>query len=147
MSLLLLFNQPTITGNTGSLATTEAPDILAFSGTVLISGTLTTTESQDIVSFAGSVTSALTGTLATTERQDIALFLSDPIVGGTWLWKSGVEALQKLKTSVTPNSSEAEGIRKAAAILSKMGGEARAKALTATQRSSIATNAAKARWK
>lgn len=129
----------------GTFAAVESQDTGAFSGTVLISGTLTATDNPDVANFTGSITSALSGTLSATERQDIALFLSDPIVGGAWRWKEGVAELQKNRQTVVVNQSIA--IQKAAAVLSKMGGEARAKSLTAVQRTTIATNAAKARWK
>lgn len=129
----------------GTFAAVESQDTGAFSGTVLISGTLTATDNPDVANFTGSITSALSGTLSATERQDIALFLSDPIVGGAWRWKEGVAELQKNRQTVVVNQTVA--IQKAAAVLSKMGGEARAKSLTAVQRTTIATNAAKARWK
>lgn len=56
-------------------------------------------------------------------------------------WQQGVKNL-----NIRPHFAS-DDIKKAAAILSKMGGIARAKALTATQRSTIASTAAKARWK
>jgi hypothetical protein len=58
-------------------------------------------------------------------------------------WQEGVKNLQ---VHVRPHFTS-DDVKKAAAVLSKMGGIARAKALTATQRSTIASTAAKARWK
>ena len=45
-----------------------------------------------------------------------------------------------------PQTIHTDAVRKAAAVLSKMGGEARAKSLTPTQRSNIASTAANTRW-
>jgi len=72
---------------------------------------------------------------------------SDPLVGGKeWRWKEGYNALHKHHTSKTENSSELDGVRKAAAILSRLGGQARAEALTPKQRTNIASKAANVRW-
>jgi len=71
----------------------------------------------------------------------IVAFNSNSTVGGgkeKWRW---LEELNKTKST---HSSE---VKTAAAILSKMGGHARAVSLTSTQRSNIASTAAKARWK
>lgn len=65
------------------------------------------------------------------------------IGGGKWI--EGVEALRRKAQQQAASNNIA--VRQAAAVLSKMGGIARAKSLTSTQRSNIASNAAKARWK
>jgi hypothetical protein len=61
--------------------TTEAPDVAAFNGTVAWTGTLATTEAQDVAAFTGTV--AWTGTLATTEAPDIAAFTGSAAWIGT----------------------------------------------------------------
>lgn len=61
------------------------------------------------------------------------------IFGGGRRWKEGAEELSKHRPLELT-------IQQAAAVLSKMGGHARAQALTAKQRSNIATVAANARW-
>jgi hypothetical protein len=62
-----------------ALATTEATDVAAFNGTVTtLTGTLAVTEAPDVAAFAGSV--AWTATLATTEAADVAAF------NGTVTW-------------------------------------------------------------
>lgn len=60
---------------------------------------------------------------------------------GKWRWKEGYNQLIE-KRVVQP----AEDIKKAAAVLSKMGGHARAQSLSSKQRSNIASTAAQARW-
>jgi hypothetical protein len=61
--------------------TTEAPDVAAFNGTVAWTGTLATTEAQDVAAFNGTV--SWTGTLATTEAQDVAVFVGSSAWTGT----------------------------------------------------------------
>jgi hypothetical protein len=56
----------------GALATTEATDTAAFVGNVLVSGALATTESADTPALAGFV--GVSGALATTEAQDVVAF-------------------------------------------------------------------------
>lgn len=149
--------------SSGTLATTETPDVASFNGIFNSSGTLAVTEQADIAAFAGTfdnsvsgilsatelpdigaftgnfVASAVTGTLAVTEAQDRANF-TELIAGGYML--GGQLFKPKHHTSTTENT-----IKQAAAIMSSIGGNARAKALTSTQRSSIASNAARSRWK
>lgn len=66
---------------TGTLATTEAQDVAAFTGTAGVAGTLATTEAQDVAAF--NATYAVTGTLATTEAQDVAAFNATFAITGT----------------------------------------------------------------
>lgn len=67
------------------------------------------------------------------------------IIGGS-KWIKGMEAMLRRKAEQQTHSNTT-AVRQAAAVLSKMGGIARAQALTKTQRSNIASNAAQARWK
>ena len=53
----------------------------------------------------------------------------------------------KIATGEIEDGVDEDGKNKAAVELGKMGGKARAAKLTAEQRSEIAKNAAKARWK
>lgn len=138
----------------GPLVATETADIAAFSGSVVVSGTLVVTETQDIAAFAGSVVSAVTGTLAVTEAPDIALFLEQMAVGGKhWTLKDGREHkphkhwTEKSLPLQYKASSLPGDVQVAAAAMSKLGGHARAAALTPKRRTQIATIAAKARWK
>jgi len=65
----------------------------------------------------------------------------DVIVGGGgYRFMGGYHKYDK------PQTIHTDAVRKAAAVLSKMGGEARAKSLTPTQRSNIASTAANTRW-
>lgn len=66
------------------------------------------------------------------------------IVGGRQnsKWQQGVKKLQTQRPHFA-----SDDVKRSAAILSRIGGIARAKALTPTQRSKIASTAAKARWK
>lgn len=64
----------------------------------------------------------------------------DVIHSGKWRWLEGYNDL------VEPRKNIAGDIKKAAAVLSQMGGHARAAALTAKQRTNIATTAANTRW-
>jgi hypothetical protein len=67
---------------------------------------------------------------------------SGVVVGGKqWRWK---EDYEKYVENRPPSHTEI--VKKAAAILSKMGGHARAESLTSKQRTNIAITAAKARW-
>lgn len=73
---------------------------------------------------------------------DIGSPTPDATVGGkSWKWKEGVKRLQLHRHSLDVS------VKKAAAVMSKAGGHARAASLTSTQRSNIASTAAKARWK
>lgn len=65
----------------------------------------------------------------------------DVIPSGRWL-KDYERAVERLRLP-----TQSEQIRKAAAVLSSIGGHARAASLTANQRSNIASTAAQARWK
>lgn len=58
-------------------------------------------------------------------------------------WQKGVEELRKREVFIPPLNS----LQKAAAHMSSLGGHARAKALSATARTAIATKAANIRWK
>jgi len=58
-------------GITGTLAATEAADVAALSGDVIITGTLAATEAADTAAFSGGSTT-VTGTLAGTEAGDTA---------------------------------------------------------------------------
>ena len=58
---------PTGGAVTGTLATTEAKDVAAFTGTAGVAGTLATTEAQDVAAF--NATFAITGTLAPPRRR------------------------------------------------------------------------------
>lgn len=60
------------------------------------------------------------------------------VTSGKWRWLDGVKDLKPVVQ---------DDVKAAAAVLSKMGGHARAKSLTSNQRSNIASTAAKARWK
>lgn len=128
----------------GSLITTEAADTAAFNGTVLVTGTFATTEGADTASFSGSVTTSISGSFAITEAPDTADFEQFIlIVGGKSHWQKGME--EKYKS--TPKPADLDSLlKKAASHMSSLGGHARAKSLTATQRSSIATKAANTRW-
>lgn len=78
-------------------------------------------------------------------------------VGGKWRWKEGYDAIRPenhvhkqplFDTRQRYNSTvDLSKVKKAASVMSSLGGNARAASLTATQRSNIASNAAKARWK
>lgn len=59
--------------------------------------------------------------------------------GRQWRWQEGQKQLQ--------NKPPSDTVKQSAAILSSRGGHARAASLTATQRTNIASTAAKARWK
>lgn len=123
----------------GTLSVTDTPDTASFNGSVLVSGTLSVTDSQDTAVFNGTVASTITGTLAVTEPPDIAYFVEQTSGGKAWRWLEGIQHVHRAHVP--------DEIKVAAAHMSKLGGEARAKSLTATQRSSIASTAAKARWK
>ena len=60
----------------GPLAASEAPDVAAFAGGIVvpISGTLSASESPDVAAFGGSVTIPISGTLAASESPDVASF-------------------------------------------------------------------------
>lgn len=118
----------------GILLVTETADIAAFTGSFSDQGVLSVTEAPDIAFFNGVT---IFGALAVTEDPDIALFVSQALAGGGW---------KKWGYDDRPKDLRDE-IKQAAAVLSSMGGHARAKALTANQRYNIASNAAKARWK
>ena len=64
------------------------------------------------------------------------------VVGGKWRWAEGYKKLLEHRQNVTTS----EAVKEAAAVLSRMGGIARAQALTAKQRSNIASKAAQTRW-
>lgn len=64
---------------------------------------------------------------------------SEPTVGGKWRWLEDYNKL--VKQSLNPE------IKEAAAVISSLGGHARAKSLTSKQRSTIASKAASIRWK
>lgn len=72
----------------------------------------------------------------------IQIIPTEVLVGGKWRWLEGV---QKLNADTC--GKLLPSVKEAAAVLSSAGGHARAKALTQTQRSNIASNAAKIRWK
>jgi hypothetical protein len=71
------------TGTSGALVSTEQPDTAAFAGGVVVSGPLIATETPDAASFAGSVGSAVSGTLAATEGTDTAAFAGGVLVSGS----------------------------------------------------------------
>lgn len=58
-------------GATGTMAATEAVDVAAITGDVIITGTIAATEAADVANFNGGSTPN-TGTLAGTEAQDVA---------------------------------------------------------------------------
>lgn len=58
-------------GSTGTLAATEAADIAALAGDVIITGSIAATEAPDTAAFSGGST-PVTGTLAGTEAGDTA---------------------------------------------------------------------------
>lgn len=64
------------------------------------------------------------------------------LVGGKWRWAEGYKQLLESRRETAD-----EAVRKAAAVLSRMGGIARAQSLTARQRSNIASKAAQTRWR
>jgi Concanavalin A-like lectin/glucanases superfamily len=82
---------------TGTFATTEAADVAAFVGDVVIVAALATTEAPDVAAFNGTVTT-LTGTLATTEAPDVAAF------NGTVAWNA------TLATTEAPDVAAFAGI-------------------------------------
>lgn len=65
-------------------------------------------------------------------------------------WKKGLQALEKRNSETYPKRYPQNldpGIKHSAYVLSKAGGHARAESLSPKQRSSIASIAAKVRWK
>lgn len=141
----------------GTLATTDTTDIAAFLGTVDIQGILSAIENPDVASFLGNFITS--GTLSVTELSDIAAFFGSPSISGTLAATEAADILSFIEAAAgggrwfkdpfRPTErrvTHSDAVNKAAAVLSKMGGIARAQALTANQRSNIASKAAQARW-
>ena len=64
----------------GDLAVTEAPDVFAAAGDVVVAGALAATEVADTAAFAGDVIVA--GVLVATESSDVAALTGDVVVAG-----------------------------------------------------------------
>lgn len=74
---------------TGTIASTEASDVAAMSGTVTYTGSIGSTESADVMAATATV-NASTGTVASVEGADVmaATGLGRPIIVGSSQWAS-----------------------------------------------------------
>lgn len=138
-------------GATGSFSLSGKATILnrgvgltAAKGTYVVDGqpaVLTKTAGGNFILTAASGVYLLSG-------KQVSLDLNPVLkVGGKTLWQRGVEATHKKHhTSNHPHALE-DKVKRAAQVMSSLGGQARAKSLTPTQRSNIATKAANARWR
>lgn len=144
-----LTSSRTLTATTGAyvisgkaVAIGRVTTLSAVTGTYSVSGkTITNPVALSIRAVKGSYV------LASNGANLVANIATTAGGGKQSTWQKGVKNLAKTSNQLHVHQGHRHEIKKAAAVLSSLGGIARAKSLTATQRSNIATTAAKARWR
>lgn len=96
------YEYPAASGITGSAAWTEAQDIWAGSGTVLVSGSAAWTEGPDIWAGTGTVVSLITGAAAWTEAPDVWAGSGAVLVSGSAAWTEGPDIWSGTGTITLP---------------------------------------------
>lgn len=137
-------------GSASGIGSSVAQAIASASGIGIATGVGNSSSTSAIGASAGlatvlGISATIVSAVGTASGNSTVTGISELLLGGkTWYWKKGYDDYVK---SNPPEKSHGEQVTKAAAHMSSLGGHARAKSLTSTQRTFIATKAAKARWK